>query len=454
MHRPSMNKQVLTSLFFIFTLQACGGSSSSTETVPKPDVVIEYSFSLSSQLTNRCGVSVPFADVELLLQDDNWQTVTSYQADESGVIAFTTLQDRINYTLVAKNQQGDEAQGLNVVSYYQAEMTTSAMYHAQFDQLIDDSSCECVTQDVELKHRPFALRSQVVSSLSYDGWHADDEQTTIFENVTACRVIDAEWPLHSFVVLGEDVNQQEIGAGEFLSDFSANVENIWSVPAFQVADNVELPASHQGFNITQLIQGIEHFSLAVTENDSQILLFNTHPYVSEAFYQSAASVTFQETSSIFGSTVIKSYHQVISPDYQQSFTVHANEQKPNIDDINFSEIKVGGSYDYSAVSGYPMAVISFTYATFDPQTQLSMPAKWTFYGPINGMLASSAPLTGYEEVINIDTDKKSTKVLLLQSSKSDNYSDYVDFYQNGDMSRTDTSFVGDLRQYEIEITLN
>ena len=65
--------------------------------------------------------------------------------------------------------------------------------------------------------------------------------------MTACRVIDGEWPLQSFSVLGEDVNQQAIGTGEFLADFSENAEGIWTVPAFQVADIVELSIPHEDF---------------------------------------------------------------------------------------------------------------------------------------------------------------------------------------------------------------
>ncbi|MCW8833846.1 MAG: hypothetical protein OQK03_11035, partial [Colwellia sp.] len=433
-------------------LQACGGSGSSSESEPVEPV--EYTFSLTSQLTNSCGVSVPFTHIELLLQDNDWQTVASHQADENGVITFTSLQARLNYTLVAKNQHADEAEGLNIVSFFQAKTTTPAMYHAQFDNLVDNSSCECVTQDVELKHRPFALRSQVTSSLNFETWSAVDDQTTIFENVMACREIEGEWPLQSFSVLGEDVNQQEIGTSEFLADFSENVEGVWSVPAFQVADLVELSTPHEDFSTLQLIQTNEHFLQEIVENQSHLLLFKSHPYVSETFYQSNASVTFQETSSIFGDTTIKSHHQLISANHQQSFEVEASKQRPEVDDINFSEIKADGSYDYSAVSGYPMAVISFSYTAYEPQTQLLMPATWTHYGREQGTIAMSGPLTGYENIINSDTAKKSTKVLLQKSSKTSDYFDYIEFYQGGNLDKNETSLLSDFRQYEIEISLN
>ena len=447
-----INKHLLSVLALTTLLQACGGSGGST--TPERAEPTEYTFSLTSQLTNSCGVVAPFSEVTLLLQDDDWQTTSSYQADENGMITFTTLQARINYTLVAKNQSESEAEGLNVVSFYQADTITPAIYHAQYDSQVDDTSCECVTQDVELMHRPFATHTEVTSSLDFTEWSVVDEQTTLFDNVTACREIEGEWPLASFSVLGEDINQQVIGAGEFLADFDANVEGIWSVPAFQVADTIDLPSSHESFTTLQIAQESEHFLQSVAQDQDNLLLFTSHPYISETLYQSQGSVTFQETSSIFGDTLIKSHHQVISPAYQQSFEVSASEERPDIDDINFSEIKVDGSYDYSNVSGYPMSVISFSYTTYNPQTQLLMPAKWTHYGPAQGKLASSAPLTGYEDIINEDTSKKSTKVLLLKSAASNSYSDYVDFYHAGNMVKSDSNLLSDFRQYEIVISLN
>jgi len=448
----SFNKHVFTTLALTTLLQACGGSGGSSS--PARVEPTEYTFSLTSQLSNACGVSVPFSEVTLLLQDDDWQTTASYQADENGMITFTSLQARINYTLVAKNQHADEVEGLNVVSFYQANTTTPAVYHAQFDSQVDETSCECVTQDVELKHRPFADRAEVTSSLSFSAWSVIDEQTTLFEDITVCREIGSEWPLASFSVLGRDVNQQVIGAGEFLADFNVNAEGVWSVPAFQVADIIELPRSHESFTTLQIAQDSEYFLQSVEKDQDSLLLFTSHPYISETFYQSQNSVTFQQTSSIFGDTLIKSHHQVISPAYQQSFEVNASKERPDIDDINFSEIKADGNYDYSAVSGYPMSIISFSYTTYDPQTQLLMPAKWTHYGPAQGKLASSAPLTGYEDIIDEDTSKKSTKVLLQKSAISNNYSDYVDFYHTGNIVKNDNNLLSDFRQYEIKISLN
>jgi hypothetical protein len=436
--------------------QGCGGSSS--DTPEKPIEPIEYTFSLTAQLTNDCGVTSAFTDVELLLQDDTWQTIGTYKADESGLISFVTESEFINYTLVAKDQQGTEAQGLNVVSFYQANSAIPSHYQAQFDESLDNTSCECVTQNLELSHRPFAMQTDVTSSLPFDKWQVVNNSTTLFEAVKVCRIIDGNWPLHSFSVMGTDTNQKRIAAADFIYDFSANDQGVWSLSAVQVADNIELAASHQDFNTHQLIRSTKHLPAVVLKDDDSVLVFSTHDYISETYYYAKASVTFDESSSIFGSSIIKTHHQIISTIANTSFAVKANEQKPDIDDRNFSEIKADGSYDYTAVVGFPMSVITFTFTTYDPTTKLLMPAKWTFYGPEKGLLAISAPLTGYENIINIDTDKKATDIRLIQSLMTNNYQDYIKYYQVGNTVdnalEANNFFIKEVNEVEISIKLN
>ncbi len=447
-----MNKYLLPPLLLTTFLQACGGSSPSTPEVPVEP--IEYSFSLTAQLTNACGAKSAFTDIELLLQDDNWQTLNRYSADESGVISFVTTNEFINYTIVAKDQQGTEAEGLNVVSFYQASSNTPAHYQARFDNALDNSNCECVSQNLELTHRPFTTQAKVTSSLPFDNWLAIDDKTTLFEGVEVCREIDGDWPLHSFSVSGTDNNQKEIASAGFINDFTSDDSSTWQVSAFQVADSVELAAQHQAFNTYQVIGQNKHFSTDIAKEDESILVFDTHNYISEAYYQANASISFDESSSIFGSSVIKTHQQLTSTKKEEALAVKASESKPNIDDRNFSEIKADGSYDYSAVTGYPMAIITFTFTTFDPESKLLMPAKWTFYGPEQGTLAIIAPLEGYEDIISIDTDKKATDVRLIQSLATNNYQDYIKFYQ-GDYGLDITDeFAKNVNEVEISITLN
>jgi hypothetical protein len=101
-----------------------------------------------------------------------------------------------------------------------------------------------------------------------------------------------------------------------------------------------------------------------------------------------------------------------------------------------------------------MAIITFTFTTFDPESKLLMPAKWTFYGPEQGTLAISAPLEGYKDIINIDTDKKATDVRLIQSLAANNYQDYIKFYQGEYGLGITDEFAKNVNEVEISITLN
>mgnify|MGYP006081272779 CR=1 FL=1 len=433
------------SVAFIFFLQGCGGSSSVTST---PAVPIERTFLLSSVLVNDCGIEAPFTDIELLHQDSNWRTIAVHKSDENGVITFNTFEESINYTLVAKNQEGNGVEGLNIESYNQAKTTTVSRYVARHDQNKDQLSCQCLIQDVELSHKPLTSRETVTSSLVFERFEVLASNKTLYKNVEVCRELNGNWPLSSFVVIGEDFIEEGVGVSTFNDNFDANTELVWQLSAFDDAKQVTLNSSHQAFNSTQLIQGLSHFPLIVNKNQPSLLLFNSHIYNSESLYHSTANLVLAEKSSFFGSVVIESSHSKVSSVASESFAVKASTVIPDIDDVNFSEIKADGRYDYSSVKGYPMAVISFELITFHPTTNLLMPTKWTNYGPEKGVLAISLPLTGYTDIVTIDTKKTAIDTVLLKSNTGRGYQDYIQHYQ----SKLTDDFANDLKQYHIRIT--
>lgn len=447
-----MNKYIISPLLLTLALQGCGGSDPVTP--PAVETPVERTFTLNAQITNDCGISTAFTGVELLLQDDTWQTIRTYRPDETGLISFITTSEFINYTLVAEDQRGSDRNGLNVVSFYQAASNTPSHYQARYDELVNNSSCECVTQNLELSHRPFATQTSVTSSLSFDSWQAVDGSTTLFEGVKVCRAVDGDWPLHSFSVSGTDANDRNIASADFISDFSVDASGVWELSAFQVADELSLPISHQAFSTNQLIGNTAHFSELISEDMESLLAFNTHSYISESFYHSKASIAFDESSSFLGSSVVKTHHQILSTESSEALAVSATTQKPAIDDVNFTEIKQDGSYSYSAVAGYPFAIISFTFTAYDPETNLLMPAKWTFYGPSTGTLAISGPLTGYEDIIGTATTKKAVDVRLLQSNLTNTYSTYVQYFQSMNALDMNNELVNNLREVEVNFTRN
>lgn len=149
--------------------------------------------------------------------------------------------------------------------------------------------------------------------------------------------------------------------------------------------------------------------------------------------------------------MINTHHQIISTLAQESFAVKAHEQQPAFNEPYFDEIESDGSFDYSAISGFPMAVAHFTFTAYDPITKLLMPAKWTFYGPVKDLLAISASLTGYEDIINIDTHIESTNIHLVKSTITNNYDYNIKYYQGESPVDMTNDFVKNIKEAELSL---
>ena len=445
------HKKTLLLCALMASLQACGGgggnSAVTTPTIPK-----SYEFSLTSTLTNKCGEKLPFVDVELFIQDSTWAVVEKLQPDANGVFSFSSDSELINYTLAAKTQQLGKAEGLDFVSFHQVKATTTAVYQAQHSEIIDNANCECVTKNVEVSHTPISDITKVTSSANFTDTQMINSENTYFINVEACRIVDGSWPLHSFSIVGTGNNNNVQGAAGFISDFSQTSlnndnEEVWELSAFATVEVIDLNNNHQAFSTHQSFSGQQHFAINIVESDNSINLFNSHAYVSETDYQSNAEVIFSEVDSAFGSIKISSQHQVISSVSSISFAVEAAENKPNVDDVFFSEINSDWSYDYSDVADYPMAIIAVNYQAFEPIANTPMPVTWKSYGEITGQLPVTTVLEGYSDIINDDTLILGTNTILIQSQNTNNYADYLLYYQNA----SNRTFANDIKSYNISI---
>jgi len=338
------------------------------------------------------------------------------------------------------------------VSFHQVKATTAAIYQAQHAAKIDNTNCECVTKNVEVSHAPISDIAKVNSSAHFTDTEIINSQNTHFNNVEACRIVDGSWPTHSFSIVGIGNNSNVLGAAGFIEDFSETVinddnEEVWELAAFDGIEEINLNNGHQAFTTHQSFLGLQHFAINVTEDDNMVDLFNSHVYVSETDYQSNAEVVFTEVDSAFGSIKISSQHQVISAVSATSFAVKASDVKPNVDDVFFSEIKSDWSYDYSDVADYPMAIIAVNYQGFEPITNTPMPVTWKSYGEITGQLPVTTALEGYDDIINDDTLILGTNTILVQSQSTNNYANYLLYYQNA----SNSTFVNDIKSYHISI---
>lgn len=438
-----MRLTLLSSVIALTILvQACGSSESNSSTTSSGNSAF-YTFTLNAVLINNCGVSQPFTDVELLLQDDDWTWIQSYSADENGTITFTTNDKNINYTLVAKTQSENNSEGLDIVSYYQALSSKETTYYATYDSKADNDACECITQDVLLRHRAFYNVSEAWTSLPFESWQSVTDTETLFTDVVACRVVDEDWPLASFMVKGTNTDNERIGAADFITDFTQNSDEQWTVSAVEVAEEVGLSNKHQSMVISQQFQGGSHFYSTISEDDDTALLFTSHLYINEAYYHGMATQLLSESSNVYGAWSVMSQHQITSTSYGDALAVSASDNLPDIDTVSFSELGEDGSYNYSAVKNYPMAIITFTY------DYTEMPVNWTIYGPAQGTLPTASTLVGYDDIINSESYITETNVSLLKSNSTSNYSDYIEYFQSLD----NDDFIAELNEYIITITL-
>lgn len=435
-----LNKFSITLISLLF-LQSCGSGSSSDSSTP---VIKEYQFQLEAHLTNSCGQKIAFDRYEVHLQDDDWQLIEKYNADVNGQVNFTSRQEDINYTIIAKSQKEQSAEGLDIVSYYQANAATSASYEATYDNLKDNTNCECITQDITIQHRAFSIVDSISTSFNYEGEYDTNSRSTNLTNVEVCRKVNDAWPVQSVSIRGVDDNNKAIGVASIIEDFSTNAENEWQVAAIEVADTVDLPQDSIAFQMAQTFMNGEHFQTNTEDNDEEVLIFNTHPYISESIYHTEASHIFEDLDTIFGQSTFTSHHQVKSTMYGAAFDVLAETTRPNIDNSSFSSLTGDGIYDYSNVFGYPMVQIIFNY-----QVNTPVPVTWTMYGPRKGVLASSVQLTGYEDVINLDTSIQSTNIKIIKSLNSSKYEEYIRYYQGV----KNTEFEDNLHYFQLKLQL-
>lgn len=456
----SMNNRFsVTTYLVIFSglilLNACGGGAS-TSTSTKEETT--YTFQLTATLSNQCGTKQPFTEIELQRQDDNWQTLQTYSANSNGIITFTTSDEFINYTLIAKSQYDDAVEGLDIQSFYQASTATPSIYSATYDSAIDNSNCECITNNLLLTHRAIASRGESYSSLPYDSIDEVDTNTTQFNNVQACRVSGEDWPIGSFMVTGTNTSDNLIGAGNFLSDFTQAEQ--WSIAAIEIPEEITLTANEDiAFTASQLFANDEHFVVNVSEDDRAFLLFTNHLYSSESFYKFYSQQIISSSSTLFSESVFASKNLFISSSADDVYNTDIYDKDVNIDYTNFSELASDGSYNYSAVNNHPMSIIKLNYQVLNSQTNTYYPITWTNYGAISGVLASSVTLNNYDDFINqSSTTIERTEVNLIRSKSSSKYQDYINYFQanTNPITSTDitTDFTNNLHFYYISHALN
>lgn len=402
----------------LLLLSGCGGGGTSDG-----NASTESRFTFSAELTNKCGVKQAFKQYDFFLQDENWQTLKTYQPNDRGEVSFVVSQAKINFTLVAKAQQDDEPAGFQFVSYADVNTASNIVYQARFDSAINNGSCQCEQQDVVLRHRPLSTRETVMTSAPYDSWQAIDERTTEFNNVEVCRIKNAQWPLHSFAVTGKNEQGELIGAAEFVNDFTPNAENTWQITAIEVLDTVEtLPVDHGALTMSQLIEQRPHLTTLIDQAQTDAAFFIHHLLANNVIYETISHQLFERQSSLNNTINVERSHRVRSEILSESLSAQASSEMPNIDIAQLSEISADNRYDFTQVGHYPLAIMSFELLNIINNQYL--PVRWLYIGPQKGTLPLMS-LTGYEHLSVAQKDIFNSRIQLVQSLYHQHYQSYL-----------------------------
>ncbi|WNC67983.1 hypothetical protein RI845_15840 [Thalassotalea nanhaiensis] len=431
----------------LILLTACGSGSGGSDDDDKEPTT--HQFTLQSLIKNSCGQATPYSDAQVFLQDENWQVLSEHQINDEGLVEITTTNDKINFTVLAAFKGDNNIESYQAMSYHQVDSDVKATYYATHSDKLDNSTCECITQDVVLSHINSNNVQNALSSATFEGYELIDGSTTTFKQVESCRISGQEWPEHSFAVY-----DSEEGFVGFHQDFTTTENGTWEV--FDDGNGISVSFNRKDMNMTtsQIFNHTRHFAKTVVAESNETIIFENHKFTGNAVYSASADFIFKEESSPFGSVGLKSRETVFSPDYNDSLAVKPSEDDENIDYITWGEIEASGAYDYSHVSKHKMAVISYVFDAKNPDTQLDMPVLWTSFGPIEGQLPMNTLLPGFEDIINGDTGIDVTQVNLLRHHSFDNYQEYINYYTklghadvNQQMDITDDT----VHQYFVEL---
>ncbi|WP_068544768.1 hypothetical protein [Thalassotalea crassostreae] len=422
---------LIPSLASILLLSACGGGGGgggNDDTQPT-----SYTLNISSMIENSCGQTAPYNDVELVLQDQDWNVLSTHTANSEGLISVTTELKQVNYTLVSSYKGDNGIESYEAVSYFQANTSTPVTYYATHSDKVDNSTCECVTQDLVLNHVKLENIDNAVSSTDFESYESNENGlSTTFSAVESCRVKGEDWQDHSFAV-----SNSEEGYLGFHQSFESTDSMTWEVYVDGSGTSVRIEDQNFEIESSQIFNGIRHFSKTIAIDSDQTIVFDSHKYDGDTVYSTSAIRAFKDESSPFGSVTLNSQDFRYSANYNTAFDAYPSKDDENIDYVTWAEIDASGSYDYSKVNNHKMAIIRYVYDAKNPDTDIDMPVMWTAFGPIEGQLPMNTELPMLANIIESDTKIDETKVTLLRHYSFDNYQEYINYYAElGNLSVT------------------
>ncbi|GEM_PF-6390838 len=436
-----MKHSYLPTLTLILLIQGCGSDSGeSTIAVSQP-----IQFDVVGTLKNDCGQEQAFTQYTIYLQDENWNVLSTYQADQNGQVTIETFNDDLTFTLVAETQMGEGLVGLDVNSFVDVPSNADYFYEATFDSLKANENCECVSRDIILRHRSFVEKQTDDASAPVMNWISQDNQQSLFQSTEVCRVIGEPWPLHSFTVFGSSLQEQLTGSSELTREFDDGSEQGIEISAIEIAAPYPIIIQHDRTTLSQLFQVNEHFTVALSSDGDVAPVFDSHRFVDEALHKSVTKDNLASIRSLFGISTYDVNRQVINSDILLALDNQLPLIHPELDFENYSELGEDGQYDYSE-SESDVLSIAFIYDVKDDTNQ-TIPVSWSLFGPLQGLLPMTVGLDDISQVVDSSSDVTTTTITLYNSANTNRYDDYIRHF----MGNTNHAITADMVWYELNL---
>ncbi|MEM0910619.1 MAG: hypothetical protein AAGJ37_06565 [Pseudomonadota bacterium] len=429
-------------LTLIVFIQGCGSDSTTSNNA----IDETATFEVAATLINDCGQRQSFDRFTVYLQDDDWNTLSSFQADENGRVSIDTVDETITFTLVAEMQQGDGLSGLEITSFADVPSSSNLSYEATFDTLKQSETCECVSQDINLRHRSFAEKSNFDASATFIDWVDESNQLSVFQGTTLCRENGEEWPVHSFTVFGRNLQGQLIGSSEITNDFGDALLSSLDISAIQATAPYAPPMAQTDLVVSQLFQQREHFKVRLPSDATTAPIFDSHPFIDEARHKSISHQDIATIDSLFGNSSYQVNRQIISTDVYLTLDNTLPITHPSLDYETYSELGEDGNYDYSLADS-DMLNITFVYDIKDASNN-AIPVTWELFGPVTGTLPMTVGIAEIDNIVNPQSDVKTTQITLYNSEHTDNYNNYIFHF----MGNVDEELISDLTWYQLSLS--
>ncbi|MFT5294707.1 MAG: hypothetical protein ACI9YH_000715 [Colwellia sp.] len=408
------------SVSLVTLLVGCGGGSDSSDSNNSSFSSVNVNSTTSNTLSimakykDSCGNETAATDAALLIHNSDYSNEEIIYADANGLLTYTT--DNANQTLSILMREEDEVNGIKPIylTTFIDQPVVNMGNHYQHTDSIGACQCDLFDLEVNIPGRTSDVGEGSISGGYDDGNVDNNEGTTNFTGVLACKKTSGAWPLISTFI--GYINPDE--------GFAAIIPDISTMPA-TTANLVGIPVN--------VITNDEAITQVSTVIDGKYHLSNYGFQFSSSLYGFAAdSVDFYSVSAY----KFKSLNDLLNVDNAYFFTVSSESDSnlnrtfdlplPEIDYLELFEILMSdsGEYDLSYLPNMDYLSVGIQ-ATDDYQTVLN----WELIAPMSGKVPNidSIDLTAFisEDILDTSVDTIETNISVLGYDGIDGYQDFM-----------------------------